>query len=77
MGMRYTHFFRTSFIAGFYFKRSGENCRKSKIPGRLIRASLEAVGKGFAGLQNATMGIGDGYSLINCNRDVQLEDAGG
>lgn len=61
-------------LPDFILKDPERIAEKAKYREELIRASLEAVGKGFAGLQNATMGIGDGYSLINCNRDVQLED---
>ena len=61
-------------LPDFVLKDSDKIAEKAKYREELIRASLEAVGKGFAGLQKAFVGIGEGYSLVNCNRDVQLED---
>lgn len=68
------HIFRSSFAAGFCIKRKEKIAQKAKYREELINASLEAVGKGFADLQNASIGYGDGYSMVNCSRDVQLED---
>ncbi len=61
-------------LPDFVLKEKEKIAQKAKYREELINASLEAVGKGFADLQNASIGYGDGYSMVNCSRDVQLED---
>lgn len=61
-------------LPDFVLKEKEKIAQKAKYREELVNASLEAVGKGFADLQNASIGYGDGYSMVNCSRDVQLED---
>lgn len=48
--------------------------QKGKFREELLKASLEATKIAFSRLGPAKTGMGTGYSLVNCNRDIRLED---
>ena len=70
-----THTFSTPhFWSDSVLKEKSRIESKGEFRDELQKASLKAVEKAFSQLQPASIGIGTDYSLVNCNRDIRLED---